>query len=424
MMPKSNSSIGNICMLSTHGYFDPVPQLGRTDTGGQVVYVLELAKCLAAQGRKVDIYTRWFDQKAEQIDPVPGHPDVRVIRIPAGPWEFLAKEHIYDVLPELSENMISLIKEHGFKYDLYHGHYVDAGIVTLDVAAAMNKPAFFTAHSIGAWKRQQMEGDPVEMEKKYKFEHRVAEETRIFKSVLAQSVTTPLQQEKLDELYGWTADNIVVIPPGVDVHHFVPCELNDPKPRADLPEKYVFCLSRIDANKGHDLLLNAFDFVRKEISDVDLVIGGGSPKPQAREKGILDNIRSTIDENGMKNRAHVIGYVPDEQLASLYQQAEMFVLPSIFEPFGMTALEAMACGTPVVASKFGGIKNVINSGQNGILTDVSKPEEFAESVIAMLKDRSYADKLGQAGLKTVREQYSWEAIADRHIDFYKRFMKV
>ena len=100
----------NIALLSTHGYVDPVPQLGQTDTGGQVVYVLELAKSIARTGINVDIYTRWFDKSKRQIDPVPDNPGVRVIRIQAGKWEFIPKEFIYDVLPELADNMIGFIR--------------------------------------------------------------------------------------------------------------------------------------------------------------------------------------------------------------------------------------------------------------------------------------------------------------------------
>ena len=167
----------HIAMLSTHGYFDPVPKLGQTDTGGQVVYVLELAKALSQIGIKVDIYTRWFDKSQEQVDPVPNNPDVRIIRIPAGPWKFIPKEFIYDVLPELSENMTAFIRSNQIYYDLFHGHYVDAGIVALDVARALDKPLFFTAHSLGAWKRDQMGGDADEMEKKFNFKSNTARDS-------------------------------------------------------------------------------------------------------------------------------------------------------------------------------------------------------------------------------------------------------
>lgn len=421
-MNIKSSTIKSICMLSTHGYFDPVPQLGRTDTGGQVLYVLELAKALSRMGVEVDIYTRWFDNSKSQAGLVENYPGVRVMRIKAGPWEFIPKEAIYDVLPELAKNMVAFIKENRLQYDLFHGHYVDAGIVTLDVARAFGKPAFFTAHSLGAWKREQMSGDSAEMEQKYNFKHRIAEELRIFKSVAAQSVTTILQQEKLAELYDFESDNVVVISPGVDVHHFKSPEKDTDTVETGFPEKYVFCLSRIDSNKGHDLLLKAFDIVRKEVSGVDLVIGGGSSEPQEREIEVLDAMKNIVDEREMQERVRIIGYVPDELLVMYYQQSELFVLPSIFEPFGMTALEAMACGRPVVASKFGGIKNVITSGENGLLIDPENAEEFAQAIVTILSEEELSEKYGMEGQKTILEYFSWEAIANRHIEFYKRFM--
>jgi len=423
MIARGNSRIENICMLSTHGYFDPVPQLGRTDTGGQVVYVLQLAKALTTHNIKVDIYTRWFDQSKMQIGPVPDYPDARVIRIPAGPWKFIPKEEIYDVLPELAENMTGFIRENNLNYDIFHGHYVDAGIVTLDAAEAFDKPAFFTAHSLGAWKREQMGGDHEEMEKKFKFQHRVSEELRIFDSVKAQTVTTNLQKEKLEQLYNFTAENVVVIPPGVDIHSFGMLKHGEKKVKIDLPDRYIFCLSRIDSNKGHDLLLNAFDLVRMEIPDIHLVIGGGSPNPQQTELEVLNRMKKIIDEKSMQERAHIYGYVPDELLVPFYRQAEMFALPSIFEPFGMTALEAMACGTPVVASKFGGIRNVISSGENGLLVDSSNAREFADAMITILKDRQLAESMGKEGYKTIQKYYRWEAIAGKHRAFYEQFME-
>ncbi|UCF04214.1 MAG: glycosyltransferase [bacterium] len=414
-------NIKRIAMLSTHGYVDPVPQLGRTDTGGQVVYVLELAQALTKRGVGVDIFTRWFDRERRQVDPLPDCTEVRVIRIPSGPWEFIPKEQIYDVLPELASNMVSFVREQGLDYDLYHGHYVDAGIVTLDVVKELGRPAFFTAHSLGAWKREQMCGDPEEMEKQYNYTHRIAEEKRIFESVVAQSVTTELQHEKLDTLYGYTGENVEVIPPGVDVHTFHPAAPGEAKPDW-LGDRYIFCLSRIDCNKGHDLLLEAFDLVRREVPDVRLVIGGGSKDPQERELEVLSLMRGIIESHGMGERVDIIGYVPDERLVHYYRHAELFVLPSIFEPFGMTAIEAMACGTPVVASKFGGIRNVIITGDNGLLVDPQDETEFADAISKLLADKGLRDRYGQAGCETVRQKFSWEAIADRHIDFYSRFL--
>lgn len=414
--------IKNICMLSTHGYFDPVPKLGRTDTGGQIVYVLQLAKTLSKLNFKVDIYTRWFDPQIKQIEHVHYYPDVRIIRIQAGPWKFIQKEKIYSVLPELAETMIKFIKTENLCYDLFHGHYVDAGIVAIDAANAFNKPVFFTAHSLGAWKREQMGGNSKKMEKKYNFTHRINEELRIFKSVTAQTVTSSVQYEKLKELYGFTADNIAVIPPGTDIHHFCLLRPDENRIKTKLPDSYIFCLSRIDANKGHDLLLNAFDIVSKRIPDVDLVIGGGSPAPQPLEKEIIANMFRIINEKGLNKRVHIIGYVPDDLMAPYYRQARLFVLPSLFEPFGMTATEAMACGIPVVASRFGGISNVITSGKNGILIDPSNPEEFSGSMIELLKNQEIARRIGQQAAETIRKHYSWEAVTEKFLKFYIKYM--
>lgn len=422
-MPDRNA-ITRICILSTHGYLDPVPRLGSTDTGGQVVYVLELAKAFSQLGIGVDIYTRWFDRNRRQIDPLPKHPLARIIRIPAGPWEFIPKEEIYDVLPELADNLVRYINDEALEYDLLHGHYVDAGVVMLDAAERLHRPAFFTAHSLGAWKREQLGGDPAEMERKFKFERRIAEELRIFRSVSAQTVTSVLQRDKIRELYGWQSQNIEIIPPGVDVRTFTPPKAGapPPQPRPDTPRRYVFCLSRIDSGKGHDFLIDAFDLVRLEAPDVQLVIGGGSPKPHLRERAVLATMHAIIDKRRLHDHVMIAGYVPDDLLVPYYQGAELFALPSLFEPFGMTVLEAMACGTPVVASRLGGIRTVITSGKNGMLVDPTDRDEFAAAIVRLLDDPRMAERIGKAGRATVIEEFSWEAIARRHLALFHNYL--
>lgn len=416
-----NIKFKSIAMLSTHGYFDAVPTLGRTDTGGQVVYVLELAKALGRMGIKVDIYTRWFDENDAQVNPVPESPNVRVIKIRAGEWGFVPKEFIYDLLPELAKNMISFIRENGLQYDLYNGHYVDAGIVALDVAKEMNKPCYFTPHSIGAWKQDQMGGDPDEMEKKFNFKLRNSEEMRLFKAVKGLSLTTQVQYEKMQELCKYDADNIDIIAPGVDIYRYNTPTAEDMKIETNTPKKYVFCLSRIDTNKGHDLLLNAFALVKDTIKNVDLVIGGGSPNPKPRELGVFAKMDEIIEKNNMQNRVSKIGYVSDEMMGPLYQQSQLFVLPSLFEPFGMTTQEAMACGKAVIASKFGGIRNVITHGKDGMLVDSANPQEFADALIKLLSDDDKRNAMGLAARKLIEREFSWKAIADKFLDFYTKY---
>jgi glycosyltransferase involved in cell wall biosynthesis len=321
-----NTGFKHIAMLSTHGYFDPMPLLGETDTGGQVLYVLELAKALSKIGIKVDIYTRWFDPERKQIDPLPGFPDVRVIRIPTGPWEFVIKEKIYDLLPELSANMARFISENKLDYDLFHGHYVDAGIVTLELAKIFNKPAYFTAHSLGAWKMERMEGDPEEMEREFNFKHRIAAEKEIYASMNGHTVTSQLQLEKLRKLYGYKGGNVEIIPPGVNIHKFKPLQPGEGHTKTRLPEKYIFCLSRVDSNKGYDLLLNAFARVCEQIDDVYLVTGGGSANPQPREQEVLDMMDRIMEEKGIGDKIIFVGHVGEDLMVPYYQNAQFFVM--------------------------------------------------------------------------------------------------
>jgi mannosylfructose-phosphate synthase len=410
-----------IAMLSTHGYFDPIPVLGQTDTGGQVIYVLELSKAFSHMGYKVDIYTRWFDVSKKQVDPVPGFQDVRVIRIPAGSWEFVPKEEIYPLLPELSRNIISYMVENDLEYELFHGHYVDAGLITLDVAGYFHKPSFFTAHSLGAWKREQMGGDPEEMDMKFNFRHRISEETRVFNTVNANTVTSILQEEKLREQYGFIKPNVEVIPPGVNIHRFKPLQEGEEPMKTDLPERYIYCLSRIDTNKGHDILLHAFSRVLKEVPDAHLVIGGGSVDPKPREKEVFDMIHGLINLYGMKDHIRFVRHVSEKYMRPYYQNASLFVMPSIFEPFGMTCQEAMACGVPVVASRYGGIRTVLTNNKDGILIDPKDQDEFVRVMVRLLTDEAWRKEIGKAASELARGRFSWEAIARQHLDFYSRY---
>lgn len=412
-----------LCHLSTHGWFDPVPQLGKTDTGGQVVYVLETAKALASAGIDIDIYTRWFDKSRARIEHLPDYPSVRVIRIPAGKWEFVRKEDIYPLLPELTRNMIEFIKQQNLNYELFHGHYVDGGIVAFEVARKLKKPCFFTPHSLGAWKKETMGGEPAEMDKVYNFTHRINEEERLLKSATAVTLTTHLQVEKIRQLYSNFPSNYRVIPPGVDTERFRPIK-EDGSERKKLvtPERYIFCLSRIDANKGHDYLLNAFSLIVKKTKDIHLVIGGGSPRPVGVEIEVTKMIKELIKQHKMERNVHLTGYIPDELLPLYYRCADVFVLPSRFEPFGMTVLEAMSCGATVVASSLGGIKEIIEDGVNGILVDPSNTTELSEAIANLLQDRQKAKTIGQKARKFAVEEYSWTAIGKKFIKFYSEFI--
>jgi len=407
-----------ICMLSVHGYFDPVPFLGATDTGGQVTYVLELAKALAEMGIQVDIFTRHFDDR-KGIDPV--NDDVRVIRIPCGPKEFIRKEDLFPHLDEFVDNMTSFIANQDIDYSLCHGHYWDAGYVGMNVAQRLGKPFFFTAHSLGAWKKEQMGGDPEHMERLFKFSQRIHWEKVIFAAATAQTVTTLDGLESYKRLYGFESDRMVVIPPGVDIRRFRPLGPGERNADIGTANGFVFALSRIDSNKGLDYLIRAFPHVARA-TDASLIIGGGSKKPKRHEREVKQTLVDLVDSLAISDRVSFTGHVDDALLDTYYRQASVFVLPSKYEPFGMTVLEAMACGTAVVATKLGGLREVLTDGVDSLLVDPSDPEELGGAITRILTDPALAGRLSQAGRQLIEERFSWQSIARQHVSFYDRYV--
>jgi mannosylfructose-phosphate synthase len=412
-MPK----IKRICMLSTHGYFDPEPILGATDTGGQVTYVLELSKHLAQLGCKVDIYTRRFADRSE-VDPV--NEEVRVIRIPSGPNEFIRKEDLFPHLDELADNMLAFMDKNGLRYEVYHSHYWDAGYVSMRLTEKLGTHYFYTAHSLGAWKKEQMGGDPEEMEKLFKFSERIHWENIIFRKARAQTVTTIDGKQNYKRLYGFESPSLVIIPPGVDTKRFRPLLPGERDRTLDVPGRYIFALSRIDSNKGHDSLIRAFEGVARQCEAV-LLIGGGSKNPKQHEMDVKARLEKLVAELDLGDRVKFTGYIPDDDLATYYRKAAVFVLPSKYEPFGMTTLEAMSCGTPVIATRFGGIKDDLEHGVDSLLVDPTDPKEFSKAMFDVLTDEKLASKLSENGRKTIDRTFSWESIAARTIKFYEQF---
>ncbi|MGD8413100.1 MAG: glycosyltransferase [Candidatus Latescibacterota bacterium] len=414
------SKIKNIAQFSVHGYFDPEPILGRTDTGGQVTYVLELSKYLAQiNDIKVDIYTRQFGDR-ETVAPV--NDRVRVVRLPCGPNEFIRKEDMFPYWDEFTDNAEAYFKENGLHYEVLHGHYWDAGYVCMNLAERFGQPYFYTAHSLGAWKREQMGGDPAEMERLFKFEERIHWENILFRKAAAHTVTTVDGKENYKRLYEFETPHMDVIPPGVDIHRFRPLEPGEKDRDLHTPDKYVFCLSRIDSNKGHAELIRAFSHVVEEVPDAYLLIGGGSKEPKQHEIDVRNSFVKVVDERGLGDRVVFTGYVDDDDLATYYRKAQLFVLPSKYEPFGMTTLEAMSCGTPVVATKFGGIRNNLKNEYDALMVDPTDEREFGTAMTRLLTDEALSRKLVANGLVTIRDRFSWEAIAATTLKFYERYV--
>jgi mannosylfructose-phosphate synthase len=375
-----------IALVSTHGYVAANPPLGAADTGGQVVYVIELARKLAQLGHAVDIYTRQFEDQPpfDEVDE-----RVRVIRIPCGGREFIAKEYLYRHLMEWCENALRFIKRSGLDYLFINSHYWDAGIAGQRLSEALHIPHIHTPHSLGMWKKRQMETDYPDrresFEAEFNFSERIKHELIIYRSCSLVVATTPIQMDMLLRDYGLQSDRVHMIPPGYDDNRFFPVSLASremARQRLGFSGKVVLALGRLATNKGYDLLIDGFSVLAEREPDAVLHLAVGGENMDEGEATLLAQLRQQAASLGLTDRIRFTGYVSEEDLADTYRAADVFVLSSRYEPFGMTAIEAMASGTPTIITIHGGLFRAVSYGRHALYAD---PFDKYDLGITMMK---------------------------------------
>lgn len=406
-----------ILMISTHGYVSASPELGKPDTGGQVVYVLELSNCLARLGYRVDILTRRFeDQPAvEKLSD-----RVRILRFPCGGKEFIPKEVLCYSIPEWITNARRYIASKKLQYAFINSHYWDAGLAGQGLANHLHVPHIHTPHSIGAWKRDNMDGDPQQLEEKYNFRHRIREEKVVYDECDVLVATTPQQRDILAESeYDVPLEKIRVIPPGYDDTRFFPVSLASRealKQELDIEGRIVLALGRMAKNKGYDLLLRAMPTVFQRVDDVRLLLAVGSTEPSQEELTQIHQLVQLADDLKIRNRVVFRDYIPDEWLADYYRAADVFALSSRYEPFGMTAVEAMACGTPAVITTEGGLWEQVTWGQEALYANPFDPEAFGHAIATILMHPRVAQQLAKLGSQQARSRFTWTGVAQQMLN--------
>ena len=417
--PSFASPLPRIGMVSTHGYVAAQPPLGAADTGGQVVYVIELSKKLAQLGFEVDIWTRRFEDQPE-FDVI--NERVRVIRVPCGGRNFIRKEYLTQHLDEWAEHALRFIKKHDLKYHFFNSHYWDAGYATHRLAEALDVPHIHTPHSLGSWKKQLMERDYPEdapnLEKKYNFAERIRQETLLYRSCDAVIATTPPQLDMIKSDYGTTTDQVHMIPPGYDDNRFYPVSAASRKSlrqRLSFEGSVVLALGRLARNKGYDLLIDAFSIVATRIPDAVLHLAVGGEKMNANEKTILAELKEQAARLGLESRVRFGGYIAESDLSDYYRAADIFVLSSRYEPFGMTAIEAMACGAPTVVTIHGGLFRAISFGRHALFGDPFDKEDLGIMIVKPLRHPRLAARLSRMGAHKARSLFTWTGIAQQLI---------
>lgn len=419
-MARKRKFAGSILMLSIHGYVGAEPELGKPDTGGQVVFVLELAKRFARLGYKVDLVTRRFEnqRRVERVND-----GLRVLRIPFGGKGFIRKEDMHDHLGDFVTAFLHSVKSRGLEYDFVSSHYWDAGWSGQKIAEELGIPHIHTPHSLGSWKREQMSGASEDLEATYRFEERIRTEFLVYRSCDHVVATTKEQADLLKEHYDLNDRNISVIPPGIDENRFVPLpkdRVTRAREELDVPPNTIYAVGRMAENKGYDLLLQAFKTTRNIVPDARLLLAVGAGENVRDEKKVA-KLKGVANRLGIGDQVIWEGYVPDEEMADRYRAASVFALSSRYEPFGMTAIEAMACGTPTVVTVHGGLHEIIDFGNNCLFADPLKPEEFGAILALPLRYEQLREELSIEGSRFARRSFGWTGIAKRTLEVFNRF---
>lgn len=412
---------GRIAMISTHGYVAAEPPLGLPDTGGQVVFVIELSKKLAELGYIVDIWTRQFEDQpeAEIVDK-----DVTLRRIPCGSDDFIPKEYLYKSLGEFIIKAKAIIKNENIEYEFINSHYWDAGIVGQALSVHFNTPHVHTPHSLGAWKRKKMmedfSDDETRLEEVYNFTERIRHEKAIYNECSSLVATTPIQVDIFKDDYDIEPEKINMIPPGYDDSRFFPVS---EATRQSIRERLGFngknvvtSIGRLSRNKGFDLLVDAFASVAERDENAYLFLALGTETDDTTEDPMLNEIVEKVRSLNLEQKVTISGSLPEEAMADFYRASDVFCLPSRYEPFGMTAVEAMACGAPTVVTTNGGLYRTLEYGSEALYADSFDSQDFGLSIAKILKYPRLKKRLSERGAQKSRSLFTWTGIAQQLIN--------
>lgn len=396
-----------VAVLSTHTC--PLAPLGGWETGGMNVYVRELGRALGARGVAVDIFTR--RQSSDAPDVVEYAPGARVVHLEAGPRRHVDKYDVLDYLPDLACGIQRWRALTGLSYDLIHSHYWLSGRLGLLFGDRWGVPMVSMFHTLAQLKNRVAES-AAEREQSVRFEI----ERRTMAGSERVIAATELDRAQIERHYGALAP-IAVIPGGVDLARFAPGDQGAARAGLGLAAdgRVLLFVGRIQRLKGIEVLLRAFSMLQD--IQARLVVVGGRPNTthESREIGRLEQLAARL---GITERVLFAGAVPHAELPMYYAAADVTVMPSSYESFGLVAVESLACGRPVVATRVGGLRTIVRDGETGLLVPWRDPAMFAEALRSVLLDDRLRARMGAAAPASVA-RFSWDRIGDEHLAVYE-----
>ncbi len=396
-----------VAMLSLHT--SPLATLGGSKAGGMNLYVRRITERLAARGVLVDVFTR--RDGPDGPDVVELAPGARMIRIAAGSPEQLDAGDLFLALDRFVEGVEAFRLSEETRYDLIHAHYWLSVAAGERLAANWEVPHLAMFHTLGDVKlrARASEHEPA---------IRLDAERALVHSVDRIVVATEHERQLLRQLFRVERDRVAVIPPGVDLDQFQPRDQMAARRELGLPEggRVLLAVGRIEPLKGFDILIRALAEMT-EREDVTLVILGGDERAATE----FARLTAIAEEVGVSSRLLFPGATPHDRVATYYNAADVVVVPSFYESFGLVALEAMASGVPVVASRVGGLTSTIGDGRTGYLISWRCPEPFAEKLDLLLSNDALRRALGSAAVRSV-VRFDWGTVADTLLDLYQEVL--
>lgn len=387
-----------VAMLSLHT--SPLAPLGGNETGGMNVYVRAVAEELGRLGTRVDVFTRRDDPETrEVIDFAPG---ARLVQVAAGPATPLDKTAMEAVTDEFAAGVEAFAAREPARYELVHSHYWLSALAGERPAQAWGVPHLAMFHTLAEVKLRARASE-------HESPRRLETERRLVHDVDRVVAATEHERRLLRQVYRVPPARVAVIPLGVDLERFQPRDRAVARRTLGMnsDDRILLAIGRIQPLKGLDILIRALADMTDRTGVRLLVIGGDE-----RAEPEIARLRATADEVGVADAVEFIGPVPHDDLATYYNAADLVVVPSFYESFGLVAVEAMASGVPVVASRVGGLASTVADGRTGYLIPWRCPEPFAEKIELLLRNEPLRSALGAAGVLRM-QAYSWRSVAER-----------
>ena len=383
-----------LAVLSLHT--SPLTQPGSGDSGGMNVYVRELVSSLAQAGVGCNVYVRrWQDDLPDEVFIEPGF---RVVHVEAGPSE-LPKEALPDVVPAFTDGVLEHIARTG-DVDLIHANYWLSGVAGHRIKHQLDLPLVSTFHTLARVKAETGDPEP---------ERRVEAEADVIACSDAILANCEAERTQLVRLYGADPARIEIVPPGVDHAFFSPGEQRGARHALGLGTGPVLLfVGRIQPLKGADVAVRTLAELGRD--DATLVVVGGASGVEGEAEAL--RVHRLVDDLGLAGRVHFVPPQPHHLLSTYYRAADVCLVPSRSESFGLVALEAAACGTPVVAAAVGGLRTLVDDGRTGFLVDSRDPAEYAACAAKILDDRVLAETMSAAAAARAG-RYTWSTTAAR-----------